>query len=112
MKTIIHPGNGLNFPTKGEYVKASLIIYDLNKKIIFDKSFLDIRYGCNECNVIKLLEDLLGEMSLFEKCSLEIEANSIKNSSYYTEEFMEEINKYKKLIFEIEIIDISSFPHK
>lgn len=114
-KHIIHPGNGINFPKKGDYVKINLLIYDSNKNILFDNQkndnkCLDIRYDCLDSNIIKELEELIGEMSLFEKCSLEINHLENKNEEY--ENFIELLNKHNKLIFEIEIVDISSFSHK
>ena len=46
-KISIKPGNGLNLPLKGEYVKINLLIYDKKGKSIFNSANSDgvtIRY--------------------------------------------------------------------
>jgi hypothetical protein len=113
-KIILHPGNGLDFPKIGEYVKVKLLIYNKDKNVIFDsnltnKKSVDIRYGCRESNILHELEDLVGEMSLFERCSMEIDESV--NSSFFSDGLNDMIKIHKKLIFEVEIENISKFPH-
>lgn len=95
IKTILHPGNGINFPLKGEYVKIHLLIMDNNKQIIFDSKLypreMEIRYMSEESNLNEEIEELIGEMSLYERCCLE------KTS--------------EKIIYEIEIFGISTIPN-
>ena len=113
-KTIMHPGNGLDFPKIGEYVKVKLLITNKDKNVIFDsnltnKKCVDVRFGCKESSILHELEDLVGEMSLFERCSMEIDESV--NSSYFSDALNDMIKIHKKLIFEVEIQNISLFPH-
>jgi hypothetical protein len=113
-KTILHPGNGLDFPKKGEYVKVKLLIYDKDKNILFNSNYtkdkmIDIRFGCRESNILLELEELVGEMSLFERCSMEIDESL--NHSGISETVLDLLKYHRKIIFEVEIIDISLFPH-
>ena len=45
---ILHPGNGINYPKKGDYVKINLQMKDPNENILFD---CEIRYFTNESNM-------------------------------------------------------------
>ncbi len=111
IKSILHPGNGIDFAKKGDYVKFYLLIFDNNKNVLFN-SLLEIRSECLECNLINALEELITEMSLFEKCQLEIENNkeTIENN-YYQSEIIKEIFTNNlgcnKITFEVEILNIN-----
>jgi hypothetical protein len=75
IKNILHPGNGIDFPKKGDYVKINLMICTPDRISLFDSNKLngiEIRFNCKESNILTELEDLIGEMSLFEKCSLNL----------------------------------------
>jgi len=111
-KIIIHPGNGIDFPKQGDYVKLNLTIYDSHKNKIFDSKLfseeksMEIRYRSPESNVLTLLEDLIGEMSLFEKCLLIVDKsceNCLKESEY----IRGLANKTKEITFEVEVLDIN-----
>ena len=151
---IIHPGNGVDFPKSGDYVKINLVIKtgnhnnDHENNILFSSKetsnkFLEIRFyeevedipnqilGSGKhlqnitnnigssSGIISILENLIKQMSLFEKCSLELDIESksetdklnikkIQRDSFNLENLL---RQYKKLIFEVEIVDISKFPH-
>jgi hypothetical protein len=111
-KIIIHPGNGIDFPKQGDYVKLNLIIYDTDKNKIFDSKLfseekcMEIRYRCPESNVLTVLEDLIGEMSLFEKCLLIVD-KSCENCLIESELIRELANKNKEIMFEVEVVDIN-----
>jgi hypothetical protein len=105
-KLILNPGNGITFPKRGEYVKINLTIYDNKNITLLDtKRFgsIDILFGQN--NYITEFEELIGEMSLFEKCSFELK--STKDNDI--------INKLTiggNVVAEVEILNISNSPHK
>lgn len=99
-KTIIHPGNGVTFPVYGQFVKFNLNVIKDNKNVINNLEQV-IRYGF-QSNLKKELENLIGEMSLLEKCAIEI-----KDDNYYNEEGV--ITK-SNITYEIEIINISEKP--
>ena len=41
-KIIVHPGNGVDFPKNGDYVKLNLAVYDSDRNLLFDsKLFLE-----------------------------------------------------------------------
>ena len=115
IKNILNPGNGINYPIKGEYVKFNLLMYTSNKTLLFDSTQtkgLEIRFNSNESNLISELEDLIGEMSLFEKCSMEVELEKIKkNNECLSDIILDLLYIHKKLIFEIEILDINKNSH-
>ena len=77
-KLIIHPGNRLNIPQEGDYVKLNLQLTDGSGEMLFDsalsdKKFAEIRFKTKESNMFQQLEELIGEMSLFEKTSFELD---------------------------------------
>jgi hypothetical protein len=115
-KIIEHPGNGVDFPKIGDYVKLNLVIYDTNRNILFNskeithKSCLEIRYKTPESNFLTELEDLIGEMSLYEKCLL-IMDKSNERSLIESELISELVKNYKEITFEIEIVDINKNSH-
>jgi hypothetical protein len=101
-KFILKPGNGITFPKKGDYLKCNLLIYE-EKNIIFDSKKiggLNLQIGIG--SIINELEELLCEMSLNERCSLEIER---KNLSFIVDK-----GNFSKILIEVEIIEISPFP--
>ena len=55
------------------------------------------------------LEELIGEMSLFEKCSLEIDKSYLPNIT--SKQIKMLLEQYQKIIFYVEIVDISKTPH-
>lgn len=99
-KTIIHPGNGVAFPVYGHYVKFKLNVFIDNKNVINNMEQV-IRYGF-QTNLKKELEILIGEMSLLEKCAIDIKDDTFIN---------EDGNMSKNNItYEIEITNISNKP--
>ena len=42
--SILHPGNGINYPKKGDYVKINLQMKDSNDNIIFDSTLSRRKY--------------------------------------------------------------------
>ena len=59
--SILHPGNGINYNKKGDYVKINLQMKDSNDNIIFDSTlsrriFCEIRYLTNENNNFSLIK--------------------------------------------------------
>ena len=113
-KVILHPGNGINIPVKGDYVKLNLKLTDANGKTLFDssqsqKKYADVRYKTTEANMFDQLEELIGEMSLFEKCSLEIDKSYLPNIT--SKQIKMLLEQYQKIIFYVEIVDISKTPH-
>lgn len=103
MKSILNPGNGVTFGKYGDYIRFDLIKYtstienkDKTKNLLQNtgnsEEYKDIiiRFGF-ESNIKQEIVDLIKEMSLFEKCKLEIE---VKNN---------EID-----VFEIEIKEINT----
>lgn len=114
MESILHPGNGINFPIKGDYIKLNFEVKDDKGFIIFNsehtkKKSLEIRYKCTESNLFDGLEELIGKMSLFEKCSLEIDNTKIGQIS--SNEIDNLLMKHNKIIFILEIINISKTTH-
>lgn len=116
-KVIIHPGNGVNFPQKGDYIKIFLVVCGRSGTVIFNtadlkNNFIEVRHLCPENSLIYDLENLIGEMSLFEKCSLELDVNNILEESQIESETLKQLlNFHGKLTFEMEILNISEFPH-
>lgn len=113
-KSILHPGNGINFPNKGDYIKMNFEVKDDKGNVILNsehtkKKFLEIRYKCTESNLFDGFEDLIGEMSLFEKCSLEVDNTKIGQIN--SKEIDNLLTKHNKIIFIIEIINISKTTH-
>jgi hypothetical protein len=114
IKNILHPGNGIDFPRKGDYVKLNLVIFTLDRIILFDSSKLntngmELRFNCSQSSFITELEDLIGEMSLFEKCTLELD---VQGQYEGMQDLIKELlMQYKKLIFEVEIVDINKNSH-
>ena len=112
-KSILHPGNGVNFPIKGNYIKLSMQLFDNNHKILFDSNdtlnkFCEIRYKTNESNMFIELENLIGEMSLFEKCSLTLTSDAInENTPLNLRNLLE---KFGKIVINVEIVNISNSP--
>ena len=113
-KVILHPGNGINIPVKGDYVKLNLKLTEANGRTLFDssqsqKKYVDVRYKTTEANMFDQLEELIGEMSLFEKCSLEIDKSYLPNIT--SKQIKMLLEQYQKIIFYVEIVDISKTPH-
>lgn len=109
-KLIINPGNGINFPKTGDYVKIQMQIKSKNNEILFNSNKinnLEIRIGDKGSFFLPQIEDLITEMSLFEKCSIEFTNDQLKENNQFNEDFKEKLILYGKIIFEIEIIDIS-----
>jgi hypothetical protein len=115
-RLIINPGNGINFPKTGDYVKISMQIKTKNNEILFNSNKinnLELRIGDKGSFVLPQIEDLITEMSLFEKCSIEINNDHINdnvnndNNNEYNEDLKEKLTQFGKIIFEIEIIDIT-----
>ena len=87
LKAIINPGNGINYPNRGDYVRVNLDVFLNNKfNIIFSNKVI-IRIDFDS-NIIPEIMSLLKEMTLLEKCSLE--------------------NKSNKTFYEIELLEISN----
>jgi hypothetical protein len=112
--SILHPGNGINYPQKGDYVKINLQMLDSNGNILFDstltrKKFCEIRYLTNESNMFPQLEELIGGMSLFQKCSLELTKDNFDNSIPSTN-MIQLLNDYNKITILVEIVNISKSP--
>jgi hypothetical protein len=113
-KFVIHPGNGLNMPQEGDYVKLNLQLMDGNGDVLFDsalsdKKFAEIRFKTKESNMFQQLEELIGEMSLFEKTSFELDRTCIP--SVNSKQIKMLLEQYGKIIFNIEILDINKTPH-
>lgn len=113
-KIILHPGNGIDMPVKGDYVKINLKIKDDIGRTLFDsektnKKFVDVRYKTNESNMFEQLEELIGEMCLFEKCSLEVDRSYLANITCKQIKML--LEQFQKIIFYVEIVDISKTPH-
>ena len=100
-KFILKPGNGITFPKKGDYVKCNLIMYD-GKNLIFDsKKIGDLKIRVGIGNIINELEELIFEMSLNEKCSLEVDRKSIN--------LINDKGNFSKISIEVEILEVSSY---
>jgi len=112
-KNILHPGNGVNFPVKGNYIKLSMQLFDNNNNILFDSNdtlnkFCEIRYKTKESNMFYELESLISEMSLFEKCSLVLTSDHLnENTPLNLRNLLE---KYGKIVINVEIVNISNSP--
>ena len=112
--SILHPGNGINYPKKGDYVKINLQMKDSKDNILFDstlskRKFCEIRYLTNESNMFPQLEELIGGMSLFQKCSLELTKDNFDNSIPSTN-MIQLLNDYNKITILVEIVNISKSP--
>ena len=113
--SILHPGNGINYPKKGDYVKINLQMKDSkNDNIIFDstlsrRKFCEIRYLTNESNMFPQLEREIGDMSLFEKRSIELTKENYDNS-IPSSNMLNLLNDYGKIIIFVEIVNISKSP--
>ena len=55
------------------------------------------------------LEELIGEMCLFEKCSLEVDRGYQANITCKQIKML--LEQFQKIIFYVEIVDISKTPH-
>ena len=114
MKTnILHPGNGINFPSKGDYVKFNMMMCDEKETVLFDsknceKGFCEIRFKC-ESGYFEQIEELIGEMSLYEKCSLELDRSDL--TKVKSKEIRKLIQQYNRIIIYIEVIHISPSSH-
>ena len=111
---ILHPGNGINYPQKGDYVKINLQMKDSNDNIIFDstlsrRKFCEIRYLTNESNMFPQLEREIGDMSLFEKRSIELTKENYDNS-IPSSNMLNLLNENGKIIIFVEIVNISKSP--
>lgn len=112
-KNIIHPGNALTFPFKGDYVKLSMEVKDDQGNIFFNtlatkRKCIEVRYEYPENNMFPELQELIGEMSLYERATLEFDLNFIdKIKSTYLKNLL---NQFGKIIIEVEILNISSRP--
>jgi FKBP-type peptidyl-prolyl cis-trans isomerase 2 len=105
-KLILNPGNGITFPKRGEYVKINLTIYDNKKTILFDTKKIgpiDVLYGQDKH--ITEFEELINEMSLFEKCSFEL-------SGTRDNDLIGKLAAGGNIVAEVEILDISNSPHQ
>ena len=112
--SILHPGNGINYPKKGDYVKINLQMKDSNDNIIFDstlsrRKFCEIRYLTNESNMFPQLEREIGDMSLFEKRSIELTKENYDNS-IPSSNMLNLLNDSGKIIIFVEIVNISKSP--
>ena len=112
--SILHPGNGINYPKKGDYVKINLQMKDPNENILFDststrKKFCEIRYLTNESNMFPQLEREIGDMSLFEKRSIELTKDNFDNTIPSTN-MSQLLDEYNKIIILVEIVNISKSP--
>lgn len=102
IKSILHPGNGITFAAKGDYIKYKYSIFNSNHDYLINnvEQIIRLWYG----SPIKFeIESLLSEMSLLEKCSLEL-----KDDSYF--DVQTGIKNTETLIYEIELLDISNRP--
>jgi len=109
-KLILKPGNGINFPKYGDYVKLNILIKTKNEEILFDSKVsknVVIRIG--NSTFLDQISGLIDEMSLFEKCSIEFNKENIAEykECSLTEELIDLIKNKEKIFFEIEIIEIS-----
>lgn len=115
-KIIVHPGDGINFPKIGDYIKINLMIWDANKNVMFEckdaneEICIDIRFKSQESNLLTDLEDLIGEMSLYEKCLLIVD-KTCERSLRESELIKEFLKISKEITFEIQIVDINKYPH-
>ena len=106
---------GINYPKKGDYVKINLQMKDSkNDNIIFDstlsrRKFCEIRYLTNESNMFPQLEKEIGDMSLFEKRSIELTKENYDNS-IPSSNMLNLLNVYEKIIIFVEIVNISKSP--
>ena len=112
--SILHPVNGINYPKKGDYVKINLQMKDSNDNIIFDstlsrRKFCEIRYLTNESNMFPQLEREIGDMSLFEKRSIELTKENYDNS-IPSSNMLNLLNENGKIIIFVEIVNISKSP--
>ena len=81
VKCILKPGDGLRFPKKGDYIKADLLVYTVTSKgkIVIYEGAVVTRFRTEESSLVPELEELISEMSMFERCALEIsQMNSTK----------------------------------
>ena len=110
-KLILKHGNGVNFPKSGDYVNLLIVIKTKNNEIIFDSSKIKnhcVRIGKSGCLLLPQIEELIYEMSLYEKCSIEFTKEMLKEEEeIFNEDFCQKLKIYEKIIFEIEIIGIS-----
>ena len=115
-KIIVHPGNGVDFPKNGDYVKLNLAVYDSDRNLLFDSKLfskqkcMEIRFKTSQSNFLTELEDLIAEMSMYEKCLLIIDKSNDK--SLLESKLINDLLKNKKeIIFEVEIVNISKYSH-
>jgi hypothetical protein len=118
-KNILKPGDGLSFPKQGEYVKLELSVFylDINmqKHFVLEAQTVTTRFKTEESCLIEEIQDLVGEMSLYERCSLEIfKITKTKNEevlkSFVIYDWLKSV-KSENINFEIELIDISNYPY-
>jgi hypothetical protein len=115
-KIIVHPGNGVDFPRMGDYVKLNLVVYDSDRNLLFEskelseEKFLEIRFRTPEGNFLTDLEELIGAMSLYEKCLLTIDKTNEK-IMLESEVIKDMVKNNKEIIFEVEIVDINKNSH-
>lgn len=110
-KIIQTPGNGINFPQKGKYCLVDLNARDGNNKQILDSKQtgdLCIRFKSEEF-LFNELETLLGEMSLYERCILEI-SKSYKFQQAPSQCLLDCLRQTGKITFELELKHISDHP--
>lgn len=112
-KLILKPGNGINFPKQGEYVKLEITVKTKNDEVLFSSNKAKntiIRMGNENSNFLEPIIGLINEMSLFEKCSIEFAKENLNEYKEFnlTDELINLINKNDKILFEIEILAISS----
>lgn len=102
-KIILKPGNGINYPTKGDYIDVNMNIFDESGVLIFSNKDerMTLRFK-SDGMVIDELEELIGEMSLYEKCSIQIKKQLF--SDLEGKEIM------RTLVYEIEIVHIGINP--
>lgn len=77
IKSIIHPGNGVNYPNRGDYLRVNLEVNSYLNNIIecLFKETIIIRLDYDNNIIIEII-NLLKEMTLLEKCCLDDNTNN------------------------------------
>ena len=103
IKTIINPGNGYTYPTRGEYVKVKIEAFNIEKKILFN-NLICIRIDY-DTTIKPEIMNLIKDMTLLEKCSLEMDVKD----SIHIPKYNNNINE-NMVIYEIELLAINNIP--
>ncbi len=103
IKSIINPGNGINFAMKGDYIKFYLTLRDSDGNYLIKNLTKVVRFGFDQF-LKPEIESLLGEMSLLEKCNLEVPDEMIPQLNGDNK------SRKDKLSYDIQILDISLKP--